>query len=55
MMCYIDWATRCVKGRNYDAYGENGCGRNWARQQRDETRRHLDGWRSIQARNDLGS
>ena len=46
--CYIDWATRCAEGGNPDAYGDD-CGRNWAREQREETQRHLDGWKYIQA------
>ena len=45
--CYIDWATRCAKGGNPDAYGDD-CGRNWAREQRGEAQRHLDGWEYIQ-------
>ena len=49
MMCYVDWATRCVKGSDYDAYGESGCGRNWARKQRNRVRKALRAWESIQA------
>lgn len=48
MMCYIDWATRCVKGTDYDAYGESGCGKNWARKQRNRARRAHRDWESIQ-------
>ena len=48
MMCYVDWATRCVRGADYDAYGENGCGKNWARKQRNQVRRAHRAWESIQ-------
>ena len=39
---------RCVKGTDYDAYGESGCGKNWARKQRNRARRAHRDWESIQ-------
>ena len=49
MMCWVDWATRCVRGSDYDAYGEGACGKNWARKQRNGVRKALRAWESIQA------
>lgn len=50
MMCYIDWATRCVRGESYSAYGDgNDCGRRWVNRQRRAVRNARNSWEGIQA------
>ncbi len=48
MMCYIDWATRCVRGEAYNAYDGDGCGRRWAARQRNNVWRAKRSWEGIQ-------
>jgi kallikrein len=46
MMCFVDWATKCVRGESYGPWGE-GCGRGWAVQQREHVRNARRSWEGI--------
>merc|ERR1711860_120328 len=42
-LCFIDWATRCQRGIEYDPYGISGC-QHWAQRSRKRVANALYAW-----------